>query len=99
MAKPLAGQLVNAVRDRRGDRHDADLINAGGRIIASNDPSMDLCNIAHSYDGIIVEVRLLDRATFNSQLLKQRGAQSKNHGALDLAAPEQVDAELSASSA
>jgi hypothetical protein len=52
MAKTLAGHLVNAVGDRRGDRHDADLTNAGGRIIASNDPSMDLWNIAHSYDGI-----------------------------------------------
>src|SRR6516162_1683678 len=73
VTKPLAGELRDRVSDGGCHRNDPDLAHAGRRIVADNDFSVDLWNLTHAQYRIVVEVRGLNDAILDCELLDERG--------------------------
>src|SRR5262245_16249496 len=71
---PVSWNTALAIAGATSDH--ADLTHAAGRIVGGEDLGMDLRHLAHPHDRIAVEVRGLDGAVLDGQLLDQSGTQA-----------------------
>ena len=81
-AHAMAGRGEDRVADRRRDRRQRRLADAGRRVVALDEVHVDLRRVRDAQQRIAVEVRLLDAAVLDRDLQSQRRAEAVDRPSL-----------------
>src|SRR5438034_11729164 len=83
-ANPLTRQAINRVCDRRTDRRNSGLANAGRRFVRVDKMDSDVWCVLYPHDGIVIEIALDDSAVLDLDLQLKNGRESKDDCAFNL---------------
>src|SRR5262249_47041212 len=75
-AEPFPGRRKDRVEHRRGGDADGRLADATPEAAGRHDDRLDLRHLAEAHHVVIIEVRLLDRAAFDSALLIEQSRET-----------------------